>query len=71
MFVSIKGSSYARFQRALDTGNLTIIRTAAAELPRIELDDALRICQALTFDPDAYERDPSGGSADSASSDPT
>ena len=56
MFVSIKGSSYARFQRSLDTGNLTIIRAAAAELPHVELDDALRICRLMTSDPDAYER---------------
>jgi hypothetical protein len=40
----------------LDRGNLTIIRAAAAELPHVELDDALRICQLLTSDPDAYER---------------
>ena len=41
MFVSDSGSPYSRFQRALKTGNLTIIRTAAAELPEIRLDDAL------------------------------
>ncbi len=51
------GSPYARFQRALATGNLTLVRTAAAELPRIELDDALAIC-LLIEDQDAerYER---------------
>ena len=43
MFVSIRGSPYAHFRRALDTGNLALIRTAAAELPQINLDDALRI----------------------------
>jgi hypothetical protein len=42
--VSIKGSPYAHFRRALDTGTLALIRTAAAELPQINLDDALRIC---------------------------
>ena len=30
MFVTSQGSAYARFQRALKTGNLTIIRNAAA-----------------------------------------
>jgi hypothetical protein len=30
-----QGSPYARFRRALKTRNLTIIRAAAAELPRI------------------------------------
>jgi len=32
-FVSIKGGSYANFQRALKGGNLTLIRAAATELP--------------------------------------
>ena len=43
-FVSIKGGPYARFRRALDTGNLTLVRAAAAELPRVALPDALRVC---------------------------
>jgi hypothetical protein len=38
------GGPYPRFQRALKTGNLTTIRAAAAELPRIGLRDALEIC---------------------------
>jgi hypothetical protein len=42
--VSIRGSSYARFRRALETENLTLVRAAAAELPTINLDDALRVC---------------------------
>jgi hypothetical protein len=41
--MSIKGSSYANFRRALLGGNLTIIEAAAAELESIELEDALRI----------------------------
>jgi hypothetical protein len=54
--VSIKGGSYARFRRALDTGNLTIVKAAAAELPTINLDDALRICALLRgADPSRYE----------------
>ena len=56
LFVSIKGSSYARFRRALDTANLTLVLAAAAELPTINLDDALRICVLLRADPSRYER---------------
>ena len=43
MFVSIKGSPYARFQRSLQTRNLSVVLTAAAELQTIQLDDALEI----------------------------
>jgi hypothetical protein len=39
--VTSRGSAYARFRRALKTGNLTLIRNAAAELPRVDLGDAL------------------------------
>jgi hypothetical protein len=42
--VSIKGSPYARFRAALKAGNLLLVRTAAAELPRVDLVDALAIC---------------------------
>lgn len=42
-----EGSAYARFRRALATGNLTIIRAAAAELPRVDLGDALTVCMAI------------------------
>ena len=46
------------FRRALDTQNLTIIRSAAAELPQAPpLNDALRICVLLRdAEPAAYER---------------
>jgi hypothetical protein len=37
MFVTSHGSAYSRFQRALKTGNLILIRNAAGELPRVEL----------------------------------
>jgi hypothetical protein len=47
VFVSIKGSPYSRFQRALATGNLTLVRAAAAELPTVRLDDALQVCVLL------------------------
>jgi hypothetical protein len=41
------GSPYARFRRSLDTRNMLIIRAAAAELPFISLEDALKICVVL------------------------
>jgi predicted transport protein len=57
MFVSDAGSPYSRFRRALQTGNLTIIRAAAAELPVIRLDDALQVCVLLRDrEPERYER---------------
>jgi hypothetical protein len=57
VFVSDAGSAYSRFQRALTTGNLTIIRAAAAELPAIRLDDALQVCVLLRDrEPERYER---------------
>ena len=56
-FVSVKGGSYARFRRALESGNLTLVRAAAAELPTINLDDALRVCLLLrAADAALYER---------------
>jgi aminoglycoside/choline kinase family phosphotransferase len=42
------GSPYARFQRALRVGRLSMVRAAAAELPRIDLDDALSICLLIS-----------------------
>jgi hypothetical protein len=45
--MSIKGSRHARFRRALDTGNPTLVLAAAAELARVELADALAICLVL------------------------
>jgi hypothetical protein len=51
------GSPYARFRRALDTGNELLVLSAARELPQIALDDALRICLVLRDgDPRRYER---------------
>src|SRR4051812_9730 len=38
------GSPYSRFRRALATGNLALVHAAAAELPAVDLGDALRIC---------------------------
>ena len=51
------GSAYARFQRALETGNLNLIRAAAAELPRVDLADALAVCMAIRdAEPQRFER---------------
>ena len=47
MFVTSQGSAYSRFQRALSTGNLQLIEAAAAELPRVSLEDALAILIVL------------------------
>jgi hypothetical protein len=43
VFASIKGSPYARFRRALELGKLPLVLSAGAELPRVELDDALEL----------------------------
>jgi hypothetical protein len=57
MFVTSDGNPYARFRRALETGNEMLVTAAARELPKIALDDALRICLVLRgADPDRYER---------------
>ena len=42
--MSIKGGSYARFQRALEAGDLAAVRLAALELPYVNLADALAVC---------------------------
>jgi hypothetical protein len=52
-----EGNPYARFKRALATGNEALVTAAALELPRIRLDDALRICLVLRGgDAGRYER---------------
>lgn len=51
------GSPYARFRRALKTGNIHIIKAAAAELPQVSLPDALAVCSVLADGPrERYER---------------
>jgi hypothetical protein len=51
------GSAYPRFQRALHSGNLNLIRAAAAELPRVDLGDALAVCMAIRdAEPERFER---------------
>ncbi len=46
---------YVIFRQALDAGDLSRVRTLAAAMPRISLQDALRIC-LLMRDHDGYER---------------
>ena len=51
------GNPYARFRRALETGNELLVTAAARELPQVALDDALRICLLLRGgDAGRYER---------------
>jgi hypothetical protein len=51
------GSPYARFQRALATGNIDVIRGAAAELPRIGIAEAAAILLVIVRSaPEQYER---------------
>jgi hypothetical protein len=51
------GSAYSRFRRALSTGNLLLVRAAAAELPRVALRDALEVCLLLRDqDGERFER---------------
>jgi hypothetical protein len=55
--MSSSGSTYARFQRALATGNLGVIRAAAAELPRIGVAEAASMLLVIVrAEPDQYER---------------
>jgi hypothetical protein len=56
-FVTDAGTAYTQFQHALRTGNLMIIRAAAADLPSVRLDDALQVCVLLRDrEPERYER---------------
>jgi hypothetical protein len=49
--------AYARFRRALKTGNMAIIRSAAGELPHVDLGDALAVCIAIRkAEPHRFER---------------
>lgn len=55
--MSIKGRPYVNFQRALKTGDLLLIRGAAAELPMVSLQDALDICLVVAEkEPELFER---------------
>jgi len=49
-------TAYARFRRALKTRSLHTIRAAAAELPRMGLDDALGVCLVVRdTQPDRFD----------------
>jgi hypothetical protein len=51
------GTPYQRFRRAIESGNPALVTAAALELPRVALDDALRICLVLRgADPERFER---------------
>jgi hypothetical protein len=51
------GSPYSRFKRALLTGNVALVHAAAAELPAVDLADALAICLLMSArDDERYER---------------
>lgn len=51
------GNPYARFKRALETGNESLVVAAALELPKVALNDALQICLVLRGgDPVRYDR---------------
>jgi len=55
--MSIKGSPYERFRRALASGNLHLVHAAALELPKVQLADALAICLLMGRQgDDRYER---------------
>ena len=55
--MSTKGHGYARFRRALALRDLDLIRHAAAELPRVPLDDAAAVCALLADkEPGRFER---------------
>src|SRR6476661_2082921 len=56
VFVTSQGHPYARFRRALATGNARIAEAAAREVHTIGLRDALELCLLYRDDPERYER---------------
>jgi hypothetical protein len=55
--VTSQGSSYVRFRRALDRGNVTEALSAAAELQFVGLAEALELMLLLADeDPERYDR---------------
>lgn len=55
--VSAKGSISSQFRRALDAGNAMTAYELAREVPRVTLEDALRLCLILAQAQDwRYER---------------
>ena len=56
MFVTSQGRPYARFRRALQSGNAMLAWATALEVGRLELEDALALC-LLQADVDAARYD--------------
>jgi len=56
VFVTSQGHPYARFRRAIETGNAQIAEAAARELQTIGLRDALELVLLYREDPELYER---------------
>ena len=54
--VTSQGHPYARFRRAVATGNLLIAEAAARDLQTISLADALELCLLYRYDHERYER---------------
>jgi hypothetical protein len=55
--MSQHGTAYGRLLRALDSGNEVLVLSAARQVPRVALTDAIRICLVLRDgDPERYER---------------
>lgn len=55
--MSIKGSPYARFRRAVETGSALLATAAARELAQLGLADALRLCLVYARDdPGRFDR---------------
>jgi hypothetical protein len=50
--VGVAGSDHGRFTKALEAGHLTTALIHAADLGRIDLHDALRICELMALDSD-------------------
>jgi hypothetical protein len=57
MFVTSGGHRYAEFQRALKNGNVWVAEAVARELPRVSLEDALKLVHLYAArDSPKYER---------------
>jgi hypothetical protein len=55
--VTLEGSAYHRFRRALDRGNVTEALSATSELQHVGLGQALELCLLLRDKaPDRYPR---------------
>jgi hypothetical protein len=52
-----QGNPYSRFQRALASGNVTLVRAAAAELPRVGVAEAAAMLLVIeSAAPETYQR---------------